>query len=541
MQEAAAPSVWKLVEAAPVQKPPYKSDLRKVPLIGGLLGYLDENFAEPGVDRATKGAQQMLAPPTADKSRGQNIVGGASEMARGLGQAMAPPFIASGLGAPIKLAAALGTGIVAQQATEKGLKVVGVPDEYANAAGDVAGVMAGSRGHEAVTGVVNAVRAAKDSAGSMADVLLHPATREAIGIASPRTKHILDLAARAKKATDAFKGEEPKTPSTPGELTPGQRLAKDTGADWSKLSKDDQATLEHVARAQAAAQPAPQQAAPPVVEEPPAVPAPGTAQTAADIRSRILSPQPGPPPPGGITPGAQFPAPPAPSISGDAIRTQNADALARLQQEQAARTQPVQAQPAAPTPTAPVVTPPSPSVAPPAEAALGASRPVVESPQSGYTAAGDPKSPQLRAAEITAKNTTNKAKRFAEQMAAKGVTADIAEQMQAGRVSEAQIGQGAAPRWGNLADFIGETEPKSSVPEIIAELRKMEAAEESPPTVKDSLTVQPAKSARDMTRAELAKQAGLPENATTEQIMKALADAMEEEKPKAAAAGKGKK
>lgn len=169
--------------------------------------------------------------------------------------------------------------------------------------------------------------------------------------------------------------------------------------------------------------------------------------------------------------------------------------------------------------------------------------PALEQPRSTFSSNGEPKSPQLRAAEIKGANTTAKAKRFAGAMSEKGVTAEIAEKMQAGRVSDAQIGKGAPPRWGNLADFLGETEPNSSVPEIIAELRKMEAAKPAPtPVVRENRTTEtPAKSPRDMTRAELAKQAGLSENATTEQIMKALADAMEEEKPKTAAAGRGKK
>lgn len=165
----------------------------------------------------------------------------------------------------------------------------------------------------------------------------------------------------------------------------------------------------------------------------------------------------------------------------------------------------------------------------------GKTQPVIDPQASQFHANGERKSPEFRGAEKTAQNTTAKAKRFAEQMAAKGVTAEMAEQMRAGRVSDAQIGQGAPPRWGNLADFIGETEPKSSVPEIIAELRRLEAA-----TSKESLSTEtPAKSPRDMTRAELAKQAGLPENATTEQIMEALAKEMEP--PKAAAAAKGRK
>lgn len=176
--------------------------------------------------------------------------------------------------------------------------------------------------------------------------------------------------------------------------------------------------------------------------------------------------------------------------------------------------------------------------------------PVIDPKASEFHANGERKSPQFRGAEKTAQNTTAKAQRFAERMHERGVTSQDAAEMQAGRVSEAQIGQGVPPRWGNLADFLGENEPKTSVPEIIAELRRMEAAKlTSSANSTDNISavykndagkgVSTAKSPRDMTRAELAKQAGLPENATTEQIMQALAEAMNEE-PKAAAAGKGK-
>lgn len=60
---------------------------------------------------------------------------------------------------------------------------------------------------KAAAAVVKApVKVAGKAAGSALDVVgnLDPAVREAVGVFSPRAKHVLDLAARAKKAKDAF-------------------------------------------------------------------------------------------------------------------------------------------------------------------------------------------------------------------------------------------------------------------------------------------------------------------------------------------------
>ncbi len=166
---------------------------------------------------------------------------------------------------------------------------------------------------------------------------------------------------------------------------------------------------------------------------------------------------------------------------------------------------------------------------------------------SQFHANGDPKSPEFRGIEKTRNNTTAKANRWADALDQEGLSADQVRQVQLGRVGDEQIEAGAEPRWDNIVDYLvgkgrlpaGETPPNSSMPELLDELRKREGAR--PATKTPEVSSQPAKSAKDMTRAELAKQAGLPEDATTEQIMRAMADALEEEKPKAAVAGKGKK
>ena len=71
-------------------------------------------------------------------------VGGLSETARGVMEASTPLIAGAALRAPIQTGIALGTGMAAQQGTEAGLRAVGVPEEYSNLAGDVAGLGAGS-------------------------------------------------------------------------------------------------------------------------------------------------------------------------------------------------------------------------------------------------------------------------------------------------------------------------------------------------------------------------------------------------------------
>lgn len=194
--------------------------------------------------------------------------------------------------------------------------------------------------------------------------------------------------------------------------------------------------------------------------------------------------------------------------------------------------------------------PADPPVAPP-EPQIGTetAAPAVDPQKSQFHANGERKSPQFRGAEKAAENTSAKAQRWADAFEKNGITPEIARKIQGGRVSDTQIQKGMAPRWENVLDDLvarghleaGETVPKSSLGEIIAELEKRESSKATEGAPKETAPQsQTKKNPRDMTRSELAKQAGLPENATPDQIMKALADAMEEDKPKAATAGKGK-
>ncbi len=127
-----------------------------------------------------------------------------------------------------------------------------------------------------------ALKTAKSATGAAVDVMggIDPALREAAGVISPRVKHVLDLAARVKKARDKYAAAKAEAaPSAALNETPGMILARESGTDWEGLSAADQAMMETIARANAnaAAQPAarppmgPPQAPPePVVTPPPA-------------------------------------------------------------------------------------------------------------------------------------------------------------------------------------------------------------------------------------------------------------------------------
>ncbi len=246
-------------------------------------------------------------------------------------------------------------------------------------------------------------------------------------------------------------------------------------------------------------------------------------------------------------------APQGQPIPTPAPRWEDAAALDRLKQAQTQAGSPVSApaepvppqigtQPAAAPPEAATVTPAPRSIAQNEAAMMQKAAPPLDPQQSQFHANGEPKSAAFRGMEKTRGNTTAKATRWADALEGEGISAEDVRNIEGGRISDTQLAGGEmAPRWDNLKDYLiekgvlepGETVPRSSMPEIIAELSKRakgKAATE--PAIKPAeVSLQP-KSPTQMNRAELSKQAGLPADATKEQIMQALADAM------AAAGGK---
>ena len=109
-----------------------------------------------------RGAQTTLegAGQIANASSARDVAGGASKIIRGGMQMASPAMFAAGVAAPVETGLALAGGEAASRGTEATLKTVGVPDEYAELAGDVAGVAGGAAGSHYVPRVASGVAGA---------------------------------------------------------------------------------------------------------------------------------------------------------------------------------------------------------------------------------------------------------------------------------------------------------------------------------------------------------------------------------------------
>lgn len=240
----------------------------------------------------------------------------------------------------------------------------------------------------------------------------------------------------------------PEAPAPVVPETPGQAYARSEGYDWSKLSKDEQFNFEAAAKfkANAAEQPAPRPA-PPVA--PQSAPAPVT--------------QP---------PTAPEPSAPPASLA-DQVQQYLASRRPALTVTQAPQSSVPVPAPAEPPPTPTVQAPPqNPRSLAQTEAAMMQKAPAIpEAPRSPYNAAGELKSPQLRAAEITHANTAAKAQRFAEALHQEGITFEDLGNMKLGDMDILTEGMKAK---GTLGP--NETVPKTSFPMIRDALKKLDAA-----------------------------------------------------------------
>ena len=112
-------------------------------------GQLPEDFGPilGGGVRAARGAEEIAtAPNLPPDQRWRAAARGLHEVAGGAfeaGTALLPPAIAA---APWRTAATLALGTGAYEATTRGLQALGLPEEYANVAGDLAAVIAPAAG-----------------------------------------------------------------------------------------------------------------------------------------------------------------------------------------------------------------------------------------------------------------------------------------------------------------------------------------------------------------------------------------------------------
>lgn len=303
---------------------------------------------------------------------------------------------------------------------------------------------------------------------------VYPGARQIkAGVAAGREAFNAALSDKIAAATESL------APAEDMELLNG--LAKGQGlSSFEKATPEQQAAIRDVAARINTPQQAPQAAPAPAAPRPP----------------EYYGVQPAEPPTAVVAPSTQVVAPTAGMTVQDMIQAELAAKRAALPPEPEPP-QPLQGgnppQPIAPrgVPVRPplaqsaTVPPPPPTMSTAqAEAAMARKTPApTEPPTSMYTAAGEKKSPELRAAEITGANTAAKADRFIQALHDAGVTAAEARQIPVGRLSMAQIEQGGVPGWGNITDDLvakgilkpGENPPNQSIPGIISGLRKLEA------------------------------------------------------------------
>ncbi len=104
---------------------------------GGPLGVLD--MPQTGITRMGQGVDQMAQPQMREKAEGlHKVVSGAFEAAT-------PLMVGAGAVAPAATAGTLAATTAAQAGTEAVLKKIGIPEEYAQVAGDLVGLFAGAK------------------------------------------------------------------------------------------------------------------------------------------------------------------------------------------------------------------------------------------------------------------------------------------------------------------------------------------------------------------------------------------------------------
>lgn len=84
---------------------------------------------------------------------------GAHQAIGGAFEAATPFMGASAVAAPVKTAATIAVGVVSQTAVAKGLKALGMPEAWADLAGDAAGVIAGAATHKLAPKAIESIKA----------------------------------------------------------------------------------------------------------------------------------------------------------------------------------------------------------------------------------------------------------------------------------------------------------------------------------------------------------------------------------------------
>jgi soluble lytic murein transglycosylase-like protein len=136
------------------------------------------NMPRRGVEKIEQGVEQIAGarqpnlpsePPT---TPGRKLAGGASQIIRGTGEAIAPVALPAALvAAPIPTAVALGAGALTGWGVEKGAQALGAAPEYSALLGDLANVVAGGLGPKASVGLLNRLKVQPGGSAAAAELV----------------------------------------------------------------------------------------------------------------------------------------------------------------------------------------------------------------------------------------------------------------------------------------------------------------------------------------------------------------------------------
>lgn len=125
-----------------------------IPFVGGPMALAQRalGFSAQGAKTAVGGVEQMAQPGMRNKATG------AHKVLAGAGQAVAPFVLpAAAATAPVATAAGLAGGYLASKGAQAGLQAAGVPEEYSQLGGDIAGIAAGGEAARYAPAAVNAL------------------------------------------------------------------------------------------------------------------------------------------------------------------------------------------------------------------------------------------------------------------------------------------------------------------------------------------------------------------------------------------------
>ncbi len=126
---------------------PYNAGVHAKQGVEALAHPVESAMRELGRVAVTETGQPPTGEPNIYPGMGRDAARGAGLLTQAGFEAATPLMVAGGVTTPLQTVAALGAGITAQKLTAAGLEHFGVAPEYADLAGDIAGIAAGYGAH----------------------------------------------------------------------------------------------------------------------------------------------------------------------------------------------------------------------------------------------------------------------------------------------------------------------------------------------------------------------------------------------------------